>query len=102
MELTDKRSFEAGAAKVDITPPLGTIINGDFRAHYARYIHDPLFAKAIVLKKGNIMTAIVVVDLCVMPKNYADQVRNDVSLETGIAFVNILISCTHTHAAGSV
>jgi neutral ceramidase len=101
MELADS-TFNAGAAKVDITPPLGTIINGDFRAHYARYIHDPLFAKAIVLKKGSMMAAIVVIDICVMPKTYADQIRNEVSLKTGIAFASILISCTHTHAAGSV
>ncbi|HMI01879.1 MAG TPA: hypothetical protein VK541_05320 [Pedobacter sp.] len=101
MELADN-TFNAGAAKVDITPPLGTIINGDFRAHYARYIHDPLFAKAIVLKKEGMMAAIVVVDICVMPKNYVDQIRNEVSGKTGIAFADILISCTHTHAAGSV
>jgi neutral ceramidase len=102
MELMNTTSFSAGAAKQDITPPLGTVINGDFRAHYARYIHDPLYAKALVVQKGEMLIAMVVVDICVMPKNYADQIRNEISTQTGIAFHNILLSCTHTHAAGSV
>ena len=39
--------FKAGAARLDITPSLGTLINGDFLPHRATYIHDNLFVKAI-------------------------------------------------------
>lgn len=99
MELT---TFHAGAAKVDITPPLGTIINGDFRAHFAHTIHDPLYAKAVVINNNDTTVAIVVIDICVMPKNFVDQVRQAISDQLGIDFKNILISSTHTHAAGSV
>ena len=99
MELT---TFQAGAAKIDITPPLGTIINGDFRAHYAKTIHDRLYAKAVVIRNNNTTIAIVVVDICVMPKSFVDQVRQALSDQLGIEFRNTLISSTHTHAAGSV
>lgn len=92
----------AGAAKTDITPPLGTYINGDFVTHYARYIHDNLFAKALVLNNEETTVAIVVVDICVMPKEFVDDVKTEISSVTGIPFQNILVSCTHTHAAGSV
>ena len=100
MEL--KTTFQAGAAKIDITPPLGTIINGDFKAHYAKTIHDPLFAKAVVISDNDVMIALVVVDICVMPKIFVDQVRQTITDQLGINFSNILISSTHTHAAGSV
>jgi neutral ceramidase len=95
-------SLLAGAAKIDITPPLGTFINGDFVAHYARYIHDALYAKAIVLKSDQTMIALIVVDTCVIPKEFADQVKSAITEQTGILFQNILISSTHTHAAGSI
>lgn len=39
--------IKAGAAKVDNTPPMGTIINGDF-VSYARSIHDSPYAKSLV------------------------------------------------------
>lgn len=92
----------AGAAKTKITPPPGTFINGDFVTHYAQYMHDDLYSKAIVLKQEGITIAMVVVDICVMPKDFVDNVKTEISSQTKIPFQNILVSCTHTHAAGSV
>ncbi len=92
----------AGAAKTDITPPLGTFINGDFVSHYAQWIHDPLYAKALVLQYNEIIIALVVVDICVMPKDFVDEVKALIRQESGIAGENVLVSSTHTHAAGSV
>ncbi|MES2375516.1 MAG: neutral/alkaline non-lysosomal ceramidase N-terminal domain-containing protein [Bacteroidota bacterium] len=96
------QQFSAGAANVDITPPLGTFINGDFVAHTAKYIHDRLHSRALVFQNGDTVAAIVVVDICVMRKEFLDEVKADVCKQTGIPFENILISSTHTHAAGSV
>ncbi|RAJ94523.1 hypothetical protein LX87_04410 [Larkinella arboricola] len=95
-------TFQAGAARVDITPPLGTLINGDFITHYARFIHDPLYAKALVLQQGETTVALVIVDICAMPKDFLDAVKRDIQEQTGLLPQNILISSTHTHAAGSV
>jgi hypothetical protein len=94
--------FKAGAAKIDITPTLGTLINGDFVPHYARYIHDPLYAKALVMQKDDIMIAFVVVDICSIKKELVDLIKMEINKQTGITKNNILISATHTHAAGSV
>lgn len=95
-------SFLAGAAKTDITPPLGTFINGDFVSHYAQWIHDPLYSKALVLQTNDTILAIVVVDICVLPKEFVDEIKSLVLQQTGIPFQNMLIASTHTHAAGSV
>ncbi len=94
--------LQAGAAKVNITPPLGTLINGDFITHYARYVHDSLHVKAIVLKYENTEMAIVVVDICAMPKDFLDEVKAEITKKTAINSHHILISSTHTHFAGSV
>ena len=98
----EKNGFSAGAAQIDITPPLGTIINGDFVTHYANYVHDPLYAKALVLQKGLTQIALVVVDICLMDREFLDQVKNKIERDLGIDFEHILISSTHTHAAGAV
>ncbi|GAB2781589.1 neutral/alkaline non-lysosomal ceramidase N-terminal domain-containing protein [Rhabdobacter roseus] len=100
--MSSNDSFRAGAAKVDITPPLGTIINGDFVTHYARYVHDPLYAKALVLQDSKTTLVLVVVDICVMPQDFLDDVKARIRARTGIPASHILISSTHTHAAGSV
>lgn len=96
------RHFHAGAAKSDITPPLGTFINGDFITHYATNIHDPLYSKALVLQNGETNVALVVVDICIMPKDFLDEIKADIEKGLGIHPTNILISSTHTHAAGSI
>lgn len=95
-------SLWAGAAQIDITPPLGTIINGDFTTHYAHTIHDPLYAKTLILQNSHCKLAIVVVDICVMPQDFLDGVKARINKELGIFPKNILISSTHTHAAGSI
>jgi neutral ceramidase len=94
--------FLAGAAKTDITPPLGTIINGDFVTHYANFVHDPLYSKALVFRNHEITVALVVVDICIMPKDFLDEIKAEISKQEGIQIKDILISSTHTHAAGSV
>lgn len=95
-------AFSAGAAKVNITPPLGTLINGDFITHYARYVHDELYVKAIVLKDEKTELVMLVADICAMPKDFLDEVRAEIAKRTAINIDHILISATHTHFAGSV
>ncbi|HET9279287.1 MAG TPA: neutral/alkaline non-lysosomal ceramidase N-terminal domain-containing protein [Flavitalea sp.] len=94
--------FLAGAGETDITPTLGTFINGDFVSHYAQWIHDRLYSKALVMRWNDTTVAIVVVDICVMPKDFVDETKLLIEKQTAIRPQNILISCTHTHAAGSV
>ncbi len=45
----DQRHLEAGAATVNITPPLGELIVGGFDPLPADDVHDELHARAIVL-----------------------------------------------------
>lgn len=94
--------FQAGAAQVDITPNFGTVINGDFIPHYVQAIHDPLYAKALVMYDGETTLVLVVVDICAMGKEFLDDVKSRIFERTGIASQSILISSTHTHASGAI
>ncbi|MEX2512150.1 MAG: hypothetical protein WD398_04530 [Cyclobacteriaceae bacterium] len=96
------KKFLAGAAAVDTTPSLGTIINGDFITHYAQRINDPLHVKALVLRNAPTTLALVVVDICVMGKVLVDEAKDIIHHKSGIPPGNIMISSTHTHAAGAV
>ncbi len=95
-------TFFAGAAKVDITPPIGTRIGVDFFSHYARRIHDALYAKALVFRQGEQQVALVVVDICIMPSDLLADIKAHIQQKTGILYNCIVLSCTHTHGAGDV
>lgn len=97
-----KSIFQAGAASADITPIKGTLIGVDMFSHYARFIHDPLFAKALVLKQNQTTLAIVIVDICIMPSDLLNAIKNRITARTGIIKQNILLACTHTHGGGDV
>jgi phosphotransferase system glucose/maltose/N-acetylglucosamine-specific IIC component len=54
-------TWQAGFAKVDITPPIGVWLMGfGARLHGATGMHDPLYATALVLCMGAEKIAIVV------------------------------------------
>jgi neutral ceramidase len=95
-------NLQAGVAKVDITPPLGTLINGDFVTHYSTQVHDTLYAKALVFKSHGVTVAFCIVDICAMRRELLDDIKQQVKMLTGILPQNLLISSTHTHASGSV
>lgn len=92
----------AGAAKQEITPVKGSLIGGDFVSHYARFIRDPLYAKSLVLKKGKEHCAIIILDICIVPSNLINDIKQLVTNSIGISKENILLACTHTHGAPDV
>ncbi|WP_313259514.1 hypothetical protein [Sphingobacterium sp.] len=89
-------------AQIDITPSLGTIINGEFNSRYASHIADPLFAKAVYLNDGKQRFIFIVVDICVMKRDFLDPLKSKITEITGIPPSHLLISSTHTHSAGSI
>src|SRR5690606_2785847 len=90
-------TFEAGASQIDITPPLGSIINGEFTNRYANHINDSLYAKALVLKDASSVLVFVIVDICAMKRDLLDHVKERIKEATNISPNNILIASTHTH-----
>ena len=94
--------FKAGAAAVVITPPLGTIINGNMRPVIAENVHDELHARALALTDGKTTLAFVVVDNCVVPREIFDQAKALLKTEVDLPPANLMMSATHSHSCGSL
>ena len=96
----DKPVLRAGAAAVDITPtvlpsPLG---NGWTKQSIGK-VHDPLWARALVLDDGVTKLAMVVVDSTMVPREIYDGAKRIAEKATGIPAAHMLMSATHNHSA---
>src|ERR1035437_7923201 len=90
-------SFSVGAAEIDITPPAGYRLAGYFNERLATGTHDPLHAKAIVLRQGADQVALVSCDLIGVSLSVTTNARAQASALTGIPLSNIVICATHSH-----
>ena len=92
--------FRAGSAKVDITPKVWPVqLVGSFSERLADKAHDPLFARAIVCDDGKTRLAIVIVDNCLIGRNYLDHAKALAAENTRLRADRILVAATHTHTA---
>ncbi len=91
--------MRAGTAKINITPPGGTELSGYvLREQPSLGIHDPLYARAIVLEHDGHKIALVSCDLLTLGDDSVRVIRTIASQQTGIPPSNIMLSCTHTHS----
>lgn len=91
------KDLKAGVAQIDITPPIGYRMAGYFDERLATGVHDPLFAKAIVLQDGKEKIAMVFCDLVGLSLNVTTNARAQASIKTDIPIAHILIAATHSH-----
>jgi hypothetical protein len=89
--------LEAGVAVVDITPPTGYRLSGYFHERVGTGTHDPLLAKAVVLRQGKVSAALVFCDIIGISLDVSSAAREQASGRTGIPAGNILIAATHSH-----
>jgi neutral ceramidase len=95
-----KMQLRAGAAKVNITPPVGTPLSGyTARKNVSQGIHDELYAKALVMNNEEGTLAIITADLLGFYGDFVNKIRGLIKEQTGIDKDNILVSATHTHSA---
>lgn len=89
----------AGAATIDITPPVGGLMDGyGNRSQPSQGVHDPLFARVLVLDDGENACAIAGCDLLGMHTQITAGVRERTEKTTGIAPDATLVAATHSHA----
>ncbi|MFV1966279.1 MAG: LamG domain-containing protein [Pirellulaceae bacterium] len=94
--------LKAGAAVVDATPiQFPVLVNGGMLSRTASTVKTPINARAIVLDDGQERLGIVVVDSCMMPRQFLDDAKNLAAQRTRISADRMLISATHTHTAPS-
>jgi len=92
--------FRAGAARIDITPPLDPplpMAGYPGRQDGAKSIHDNLYVRAIALDDGSAKAAIVTADLIGFSHAFCGRVAERVSHRSGVPAERLLIAGTHTH-----
>ncbi len=94
-----EKVFQAGVAKVDITPWLGLSIVGYMNDRKVEAIHDPIHVRCMVLDDGATTLSIAVVDSCAVTRKIMDDAKVRAHGATGIPVENMLFSATHTHSA---
>lgn len=89
--------LQAGFAKVEITPPLGSPIIGYFHPRYAAGVRDPLWARALALQAGGRPVVLLAFDLIAITQPQADAIRAAVSTAHGLPDDAIHLVSSHTH-----
>lgn len=82
-----------GTAKVDITPAADAL-PPNFKS-----IHDLLYVRAILLDNEHTKVVLLGIDLIMMDEGLYLELVQQIGGEVGCPIENILITCTHTHAA---
>ena len=93
--------MRAGVARLDITPTESIWMEGMLRAHRSEGVHDPIFAKALVLSNDERLDqacAIVSVDVCSMPEWMTTEIRRRIESELGIPVSQTVIAVKHIHS----
>jgi len=89
--------LRAGLAVADITPPTGYRMSGYFSERLSTGTSNPLHAKAIVLRQGDVSTAMVFCDIIGLSLEVSSRARRQAAERTSIPASNILIAATHSH-----
>ena len=95
-------ALRAGAYVADATPrELPVLVNGGMTSRSIKEVGSRITARAIVLDDGKTQLAMVVVDSCMLPRAFLDEVKVSVNKNTGIHTSKQFICATHTHSAPS-
>lgn len=94
--------LRAGAARVEITPPLGLSMYGyGNRKGVAMGVLDPLMARVLVLEAAEKRLALVVMDLGEpLAAEWIKRLRENAARSSGISYV--AVAATHTHSGPGI
>jgi len=91
----EKEQFMAAAGKVEITPDHPVYLAGYGANRRSTGVHDPLWARCLVIKRGPQVLALVSCDLLAVPRWHAQSIR---ALIHAVPPQRVIIGATHTHS----
>lgn len=89
--------MRAGVAKVDITPPVGTYMCGAWTKTRSVAVHDPLYAKVLVMESGDKKVAIITCDVLLFGEEWSTPIFQAIEEKHGIKIEDIMMVPSHTH-----
>ena len=98
----ESNTLLCGAAREDITPPVGTLLYGYNPHQVSTSVHDPLYVSAAAFRYGNDCVLMMTFTVGDIQNALTQEIREAISASTGIAIADIVLSATHTHSAPNV
>ena len=99
-------TLRAGAARRIITPPVGVPLagweHGATDDNIARYVHDDLYVKALILQRGSRSWALLAADLTGVDAAATLRIRQGIARQTDLLPEAILVCATHCHSGPGV
>jgi neutral ceramidase len=94
-----KEDLFASAVQIDITPPVGTPLEGyGAREGVSHGVHDPLFAQILLLKSGEAQVVLISLDLLGVGLEFTHRVRDAIEEAIGVSSDGILLAPSHIHS----
>ena len=94
--------FKAGAAREDITAPVGTLLYGYTPDTVSTSIHDPLQTTAVAFSQGGETAVLMTVTVGDFGTALCGEIREKIGFELGLPPGRIVVAATHTHSAPNV
>src|SRR6266852_5944280 len=94
--------LRAGTARVTITPPVGLHLQGYNRGRPTEGIRDDLYARALVMERGEARFALVCADIIGLEPDSVARARALVEQSTGIPGAAVCLVASHTHSGPAV
>lgn len=99
--LPERAPLWAGAAKTQITPQIGDLLQSGMTITSTGVLDD-LYSTAVVLDDGSTKVALVGNDIIYMEAPLAAEVRARIAAQTGIPGDNVLLNASHTHSGPNI
>src|SRR2546430_10921304 len=95
LKLPARAEFQAAAGKIDITPTGTCFIAGYSNNRRSEGVHDPLWARCLVMRNGAATVALVSCDAIGISRYTGQKIR---ALVKSVPTANVLVGATHTHS----
>ena len=91
--------LKAGFSRIDVTPPLGSYVAGDFSERYSKTVLDPLYLNALALSYGDEKVLIIACDFIYIKRTYSDDLRAAIAERVSIPADNVMLCSLHQHSS---
>jgi neutral ceramidase len=93
-----RAELRVGRAKVDLTPPLGSVMGNSYGISVVAGVTSPVHAKAVVFATAEGKAALVACDLISLHPPIVARARALIAERTGVAPDRVILAATHCHA----
>jgi len=94
--------MKVGFSRLEVTAPLGTVINGYHQPRISDGVKDPITVTAIAFSDGENTAVAVTMDILEMVRVDCDYLRGLIAERHGIDAEAVLLHCTHSHTTPEI